>query len=131
LGGLALLQSADDQPVRLNLDSIAEEANLPVHLHTIGGTLPDLSKLEHKVGRAAFATTISSFQMYMSLPLMAIIFAGVLEHHPGLRMVIGRETSETGNLCAGAPPSGSRDLARQTDAFQPRWWQRQRVGFIR
>jgi predicted TIM-barrel fold metal-dependent hydrolase len=27
--------------------------------------------------------------MYMSVPLMAIIFAGVLEHHPGLRMVIG------------------------------------------
>jgi uncharacterized protein len=68
---------------------IAEEANLPVHLHTIGGTLPDLRKLEHKVGRAAFATTISSFQMYMSIPLMAIIFTGVLEHHPGLRMVIG------------------------------------------
>ena len=68
---------------------IAEEAKLPVHLHTIGGTLPDLRKLEHKVGRAAFATTISSFQMYMSIPLMAIIFAGVLEHHPGLRMVIG------------------------------------------
>ena len=68
---------------------IAEEAKLPVHLHTIGGSLPDLRKLEHKVGRAAFATTMSSFQMFMSLPLMAIIFAGVLEHHPGLRMVIG------------------------------------------
>lgn len=69
--------------------AIAEEARLPVHLHTIGGSLPDLRKLEHKVGRAAFATAITSFQMYMSLPLMAIIFAGVLEHHPGLRMVIG------------------------------------------
>lgn len=68
---------------------IAEETRLPVHLHTIGGSIPDLSKLAHKVGRAAFATAISSFQMYMSLPLMAIIFAGVLEHHPGLRMVIG------------------------------------------
>lgn len=68
---------------------IAEEAGLPVHLHTIGGSLPDFRKLAPKVGRAAFATTISSFQMYMSIPLMAIIFAGVLEHHPGLRMVIG------------------------------------------
>ena len=68
---------------------IAEEAKLPVHLHTIGGSLPDFRKLEHKVGRAAFATTITSFQMYMSVPLIAIIFAGVLEHHPGLRMVIG------------------------------------------
>jgi predicted TIM-barrel fold metal-dependent hydrolase len=68
---------------------IAEEARLPVHLHTIGGSIPDFRKLEHKVGRAAFATAISSFQLYMSIPLMAIIFAGVLEHHPGLRMVIG------------------------------------------
>lgn len=68
---------------------IAEEARLPVHLHTIGGSIPDFRKLERKVGRAAFATAISSFQLYMSIPLMAIIFAGVLEHHPGLRMVIG------------------------------------------
>jgi predicted TIM-barrel fold metal-dependent hydrolase len=68
---------------------IAEEARLPVHLHTIGGSMPDLSKLEHKVGRAAFATAITSFQMYMSLPLMAITFAGVLERHPGLKLVIG------------------------------------------
>ncbi len=67
----------------------AEEARLPVHIHTIGGSLPDFSKLERKVARAAFATAISSFQMFMSLPLMAIIFAGVLEHHPHLRVVIG------------------------------------------
>jgi predicted TIM-barrel fold metal-dependent hydrolase len=68
---------------------IAGEARLAVHLHTIGGSIPDFRKLERKVGRAAFATAISSFQLYMSIPLMAIIFAGVLEHHPGLRMVIG------------------------------------------
>ena len=69
--------------------AIAEESRLPVHLHTIGGSMPDFRKLDRKVGRAAFAATISSFQMYMSLPLLAIVFAGVLEHHPGLRMVIG------------------------------------------
>jgi uncharacterized protein len=69
--------------------TVAEEAHLPIHLHTIGGSLPDLSKLAPKVGRAAFATMISSFQMYMALPLMAVIFSGVLEHHPGMRMVIG------------------------------------------
>jgi predicted TIM-barrel fold metal-dependent hydrolase len=68
---------------------VADEAKLPIHLHTIGGSLPDLSKLAPKVGRAAFATMISSFQMYMALPLMAVIFAGVLERHPGMRMVIG------------------------------------------
>jgi uncharacterized protein len=69
--------------------AVAEEAHLPIHLHTIGGSLPDLSKLAPKVGRAAFATMISSFQMYMALPLMAVIFAGVLERHRGMRMVIG------------------------------------------
>jgi predicted TIM-barrel fold metal-dependent hydrolase len=68
---------------------IAEEARLPLHLHTIGGSIPDFRKLERKVGRAAFATAISSFQLYMSIPLMATIFAGVFEHHPGLKMVIG------------------------------------------
>jgi predicted TIM-barrel fold metal-dependent hydrolase len=68
---------------------VAEEAKLPIHLHTIGGSLPDLSKLAPKVGRAAFATMISSFQMYMALPLMAVIFGGVLERHPGMKMVIG------------------------------------------
>jgi predicted TIM-barrel fold metal-dependent hydrolase len=48
-----------------------------------------LSKFPPKVGRAAFATLISSFQMYMAVPLMAIIFGGVLVHHRGLKMVIG------------------------------------------
>jgi predicted TIM-barrel fold metal-dependent hydrolase len=76
-------------PVWEPLWAAAEEANLPVHLHTIGGAFPDLSKFPPKVGRAAFATLITSFQMYMAVPLMAIIFGGVLEHHRGLKMVIG------------------------------------------
>jgi len=67
----------------------AEEANLPVHLHTIGGAFPDLSKFPPKVARSAFATLITSFQMYMAVPMMAIIFGGVLEHHPRMKMVIG------------------------------------------
>jgi predicted TIM-barrel fold metal-dependent hydrolase len=76
-------------PIWNPLWQTAEEAKLPLHLHTIGGSLPDFRKLERKVGRAAFATTISSFQMYMAVPLMAIIFAGVFERHRGLKMVIG------------------------------------------
>jgi predicted TIM-barrel fold metal-dependent hydrolase len=68
---------------------IAAETRLPIHLHTIGGGLPDLNKLEPKVQRAAFAAAISSFQMYMAIPLMSLIFAGVLEHHPQIRIVIG------------------------------------------
>jgi predicted TIM-barrel fold metal-dependent hydrolase len=69
--------------------AIAAEVGLPVHFHTIGGKIPDFNKLEPKVGRAAFATVISSFQMYMGQTLMAVIFAGVLEHHPNLKFVIG------------------------------------------
>jgi len=67
----------------------AADARLPVHLHTIGSGLPDFTKLPPKVGRVAFAAVITSFQMAMSLPLMSIIFAGVLEHHPNLKLVIG------------------------------------------
>jgi predicted TIM-barrel fold metal-dependent hydrolase len=67
----------------------AAETRLPIHLHTIGGALPDFNKLEPRVQRSAFATAISSFQMYMAIPLMSLIFAGVLEHHPQLRVVIG------------------------------------------
>ncbi|HWX37137.1 MAG TPA: amidohydrolase family protein, partial [Steroidobacteraceae bacterium] len=37
----------------------------------------------------ARAAGITSFQMYMSDVLMSVIFAGVLEHHPGIRLVIG------------------------------------------
>ena len=47
--------------------AVAEEAKLPVHLHTIGGSFPDFSKFPAKVGRAAFATLITSFQMYMAI----------------------------------------------------------------
>jgi uncharacterized protein len=67
----------------------AAEVALPVHFHTIGHGLPDVSKVPPKAGRAAFAATITSFQMYMGEVLMAMIFAGVLEHHPNLKLVIG------------------------------------------
>jgi predicted TIM-barrel fold metal-dependent hydrolase len=69
-------------------DAVAE-VELPVHFHTIGHGLPDVSKVPPKAGRAAFAATITSFQMYMGEVLMAMIFAGVLEHHPKLKLVIG------------------------------------------
>lgn len=67
----------------------AAEVKLPVHFHTIGGRIPDFNKLAPKVARAAFATAITSFQMYMAQILMSVIFAGVLERHPGLKLVIG------------------------------------------
>jgi predicted TIM-barrel fold metal-dependent hydrolase len=67
----------------------AAEVRLPVHFHTIGGGLPDFTKLKPKVARAAFAAVITSFQMYMAQPLMSMIFGSVLEHHPDFKLVIG------------------------------------------
>lgn len=68
---------------------IAAEVRLPIHMHTIGGRIPDFTKLPPKVGRAAFATVITTFQMFMAEPLLSIIFSGVLEHHATLKLVIG------------------------------------------
>ncbi|MEJ0069061.1 MAG: amidohydrolase family protein [Pseudomonadota bacterium] len=67
----------------------AAEVGLPVHFHTVGGTLPDYQNMPPKVGRAAHATFISSFQLHMAELLMAAIFSGVLERHPKLKLVIG------------------------------------------
>jgi predicted TIM-barrel fold metal-dependent hydrolase len=67
----------------------AAETGLPVHFHTVGGTMPDFTKLEPKVARAAHATFISSFQLHMAELLMAVIFAGVLERYPKMKLVIG------------------------------------------
>jgi len=69
-------------------DAIAA-SGLPVHFHTIGGARRDFSKLTGKTLLAARAASISSFQMHMADVLMSVIFAGVLEHHPNLKMVIG------------------------------------------
>ncbi|MBV8169351.1 MAG: amidohydrolase family protein, partial [Alphaproteobacteria bacterium] len=41
----------------------AAETGLPVHFHTVGGTMPDMTKLSPQVARAAHATFISSFQL--------------------------------------------------------------------
>jgi len=69
-------------------DAIAA-SGLPVHFHTIGGPGRDFSKLTGKTLLAARAASISSFQMHMADVLMSVIFAGVLDHHPNLKMVIG------------------------------------------
>ncbi|MCZ6619303.1 MAG: amidohydrolase, partial [Gammaproteobacteria bacterium] len=39
--------------------------------------------------RQAFAVHISSFQLSMAKTIMEIIFGGVLEAHPAIRLVIG------------------------------------------
>src|SRR6516225_2785962 len=70
-------------------DAVAA-SGLPVHFHTIGsGVRRDFTKLAPKVALAARAAGITSFQMYMSEVLLSVIFSGVLEHHPGIKLVIG------------------------------------------
>jgi predicted TIM-barrel fold metal-dependent hydrolase len=69
-------------------DAIAA-SGLPVHFHTIGGPRRDFSKLTGKTLLAARAASISNFQMHMADVLMSVIFAGVLERHPTMKMVIG------------------------------------------
>jgi predicted TIM-barrel fold metal-dependent hydrolase len=67
----------------------AAASGLPVHFHTIGGARRDFSQLTGKVLLAARAASITQFQMHMADVLMSVIFAGVLEHRPGLKIVIG------------------------------------------
>jgi predicted TIM-barrel fold metal-dependent hydrolase len=67
----------------------AAASGLPLHFHTIGGARRDFSKLSGKTLLAARASSITQFQMHMADVLMSIIFAGVLEHRPHLKIVIG------------------------------------------
>jgi predicted TIM-barrel fold metal-dependent hydrolase len=67
----------------------AAASGLPVHFHTIGGAPRDFSKLSGKTLLAARAASITQFQMHMADVLMSIVFAGVLEHRPNLKIVIG------------------------------------------
>ena len=67
----------------------ADTARLPVHFHTIGAKRADWSALPPRVQRVAFATHITGFQLHMADVLMSVIFAGVLERYPNLKIVIG------------------------------------------
>jgi predicted TIM-barrel fold metal-dependent hydrolase len=86
--------------------AVAAAARLPVHFHTIGGRLPepvrralfptaeertrpDPDALPRAAARAAFAVHITVFQMNMATVLTSMIYGGVLERHPGMRLVIG------------------------------------------
>jgi predicted TIM-barrel fold metal-dependent hydrolase len=67
----------------------AAELGWPIHFHTIGGGRPNWEEHEPTVQRAAFAAFITGFQLHMAHHLMALIYSGVLERHPRLRLVIG------------------------------------------
>ena len=81
-----------------------DQTGLPLHFHTVGGRMPDAIRktlwgsatmekvegtIDFRVARAGFAVHISGFQIYMSTILMSMIYGGVLERHPRMRMVIG------------------------------------------
>jgi predicted TIM-barrel fold metal-dependent hydrolase len=87
---------------------VINATGLPLHFHTVGGylpenirkivhvgsdptraNLPDAPKVDLPVARAAFATNITQFQINMANILTSIIFAGVLEKYPRIRVVLG------------------------------------------
>ncbi len=65
------------------------ESGLPLHFHTIGTKKPDFESMPPLQGRQAHAVYITGFQLGMARILMEIIYSGVLETHPSLRVVIG------------------------------------------
>lgn len=70
--------------------ALAEETALPLHYHTIGQPNPyDTESMTELERRQAFAVRITSFGIGMSKIIMENIYGGVLEAHPGLKLVIG------------------------------------------
>jgi predicted TIM-barrel fold metal-dependent hydrolase len=88
--------------------AVINETGLPLHFHTVGGYMPDhLRKIvligsdptragapgapavALPVARAAFASNITQFQINMTNILTSMIFAGVLEKYPRIRLVLG------------------------------------------
>ncbi|NKB60402.1 MAG: amidohydrolase family protein [Alphaproteobacteria bacterium] len=67
----------------------ASAAKQPVHVHTIGQRKVDTTGFAPMQQRQAFAVQITSFQMGMSRVLMEVIFGGVLETYPDVKLVIG------------------------------------------
>jgi predicted TIM-barrel fold metal-dependent hydrolase len=86
---------------------VIDSCGLPIHFHTIGTRLPeDLQRLVHmgsdlsrapadataaekSLARMAFATHITGFQINMAGVLTSIVFGGVLERYPRMRVVLG------------------------------------------
>src|SRR5207249_3792416 len=112
LRGLDIANSSDLTPLWdpywNPLWEVINATGLPLHFHTVGGylpdhirkvvflgsdptraSLPDAPKVDLPVARAAFATNITQFQINMANILTSVIFAGVLEKFPRIRVVLG------------------------------------------
>jgi len=86
---------------------VINRSGLPLHFHTIGTRLPealqqlvfigsdptragaDVTEEQKRLARMAYAGHITGFQMNMAQILMPMIYGGVLERYPRLRMVLG------------------------------------------
>ncbi len=110
--GLDIANSAELRPLWdpywNPLWAVINETGLPLHFHTVGGYMPDhLRKIvlvgsdptrakapdapdvPLQVARAAFAANITQFQINMTNILTSMIFGGVLEKYPRIRLVLG------------------------------------------
>lgn len=77
-------------PIWKEMWATCEEAQLPIHFHTVGQPFAyNQASLKPLQRRQAFAVHITGFQMAMSKVVMEIIYGGVLEAHPELIVVIG------------------------------------------
>ena len=67
--GLDIANTLDMKPLYHHhwnpLWEAVDASGLPVHIHTIGGKMPDTEGLTHLEQRAAFATFITGFQLKM------------------------------------------------------------------
>jgi predicted TIM-barrel fold metal-dependent hydrolase len=86
---------------------VINATGLPLHFHTIGTYLPDhirkivligsdpsragaeVTPEELRIARRAFATNITGFQLGMANILTSMVFSGVLERYPRVKVVLG------------------------------------------
>ncbi|HYB44350.1 MAG TPA: amidohydrolase family protein [Candidatus Methylomirabilis sp.] len=86
---------------------VINAVGLPLHFHTVGSYMPDhirkivfvggdptratpdMTPADIRVARSAFAVSISGFQINMANILMSVIYAGVLERYPRVKIVLG------------------------------------------
>jgi predicted TIM-barrel fold metal-dependent hydrolase len=66
------------------------DVELPLHFHTTGSKRPPVPEdIPQRNKRAAAAAGITGFQLTTANFLMAVIFSGVLERYPRVRVVLG------------------------------------------
>ncbi|PYN33678.1 MAG: hypothetical protein DMD98_12100 [Candidatus Rokuibacteriota bacterium] len=92
-------------PLWTPLWDVVSDSRLPVHFHTVGGQRPDFDKLPPPLSRVAHAVHITGFQIHMATILMSLIFGGVLERYPTMRVVIG-ESGIGWTSSSGWTPNG-------------------------